>query len=148
MTDKHIGHVSRNGEGTVSRESAPRLENLDSAETAASSGRASCFLTISQTFSTVSGLAAQEIRNRRGPGCIRTDEKLFLWLEKDTNFGPESPWTACTHQPVMIITLIWTYINPNKMCNGKNMKICCTVHFLERKKQHQSPLSQIKPIIL
>lgn len=42
---------------TVSSESAPREENLDSPETAESSGSASCFLTISHTLSTVCGLA-------------------------------------------------------------------------------------------
>lgn len=43
--------------GTVSRESAPRAENFDSPVTAEPSGKASCFFTISHTFSTVSGLA-------------------------------------------------------------------------------------------
>lgn len=42
---------------TVSRESAPRAANFESPETAESSGRASCFFTISHTFFTVSGLA-------------------------------------------------------------------------------------------
>jgi len=41
----------------VSRESAPSAENLDSPVTADPSGNASCFLTMSQTFCTVSGLA-------------------------------------------------------------------------------------------
>lgn len=42
---------------TVSRESAPSAENLDSPVTTDPSGNANCFLTMSQTFSTVSGLA-------------------------------------------------------------------------------------------
>ncbi|BAT06576.1 Os08g0549450, partial [Oryza sativa Japonica Group] len=37
---------------TVSSESAPRSENLDAPETSVPSGTASCFLTMSQTFST------------------------------------------------------------------------------------------------
>lgn len=42
---------------TVSSESAPSSENLDSPQTSVWSGRASCFFTISQTLSTVSFLA-------------------------------------------------------------------------------------------
>lgn len=42
---------------TVSRESAPRSENLVSGVSSDSVDRASCFLTISHTFSTVSGCA-------------------------------------------------------------------------------------------
>ena len=44
---------------TVSRESAPRAENLESGVSWVSSGNASWFLTISQTFRTVSGLACR-----------------------------------------------------------------------------------------
>lgn len=42
---------------TVSRESAPSVENLDSPLTVESSGIANCFFTILLTFSTVSGFA-------------------------------------------------------------------------------------------
>jgi len=41
----------------VSRESAPSAENLESPVTVDPSGNANCFFTMSQTFSTVSGLA-------------------------------------------------------------------------------------------
>ena len=41
----------------MSRESAPSAENLVSGVSSDSAGRASCFLTISQTFCTVSGCA-------------------------------------------------------------------------------------------
>ncbi|KAK7262962.1 hypothetical protein RJT34_30545 [Clitoria ternatea] len=40
---------------TVSRESTPSAANLESLVTKESSGRASCFLTMSHTFFTVSG---------------------------------------------------------------------------------------------
>lgn len=54
---KIFNHNKENKIPTVSRESAPSEENLDSPVTAESSGSASCFLTMEQTLSTVSGLA-------------------------------------------------------------------------------------------
>lgn len=47
----------RRGGSTVSRESAPSLLNSDSPLTRISSGSASCFFTMAQTFASVSGLA-------------------------------------------------------------------------------------------
>lgn len=45
---------------TVSSESAPSAVNLDSPVTGVPSANASCFFTISHTFSTVSGLACSK----------------------------------------------------------------------------------------
>ncbi|KVI08591.1 hypothetical protein Ccrd_013043 [Cynara cardunculus var. scolymus] len=58
VLDLHGGRQNRRiVEGTVSSESAPSAANFDSPVTAVSSFRASCFLTIPHTFSTVSCLA-------------------------------------------------------------------------------------------
>ena len=64
---------------TVSRESAPRSENFDSPETTESPGRANCFLTIPQTFSSVSGFA-----------CARTFHKNMYQAFKQN--------MACQHK--------------------------------------------------
>ena len=46
---------------TVSRESAPSVANFDSPVTSESAGSASCFLTMSHTLFTVSGLACSAL---------------------------------------------------------------------------------------
>jgi len=51
----------------VSRESAPRSENLVSGVSSDSLGRASCFLTISHTFCNVSGCACTCPINKTQP---------------------------------------------------------------------------------
>ena len=70
---------------TVSRESAPSVESFDCPIIENSTSSASCLLTISQTLSTISGLAAQKIRMRDDPGHIVRDGKL-------TELTLETPW--------------------------------------------------------
>lgn len=74
---------------TVSRESAPSAANLDSPVTAESSGSANCFLTISDTFFTVSGLAWTKIKIQVHAGYIIlniTNVKVHATLELHSIF--------------------------------------------------------------
>lgn len=59
LTDETKYKRTGKWDSTVSSESAPSWVNFDSPLTGESAGSANCFLTISHTLSTVSGLAYQ-----------------------------------------------------------------------------------------